>query len=156
MTRLLLTLCTAAAVSCFSAANERETLLGSVRLYNDAVRWNQIDAAANHVDAAGRQRFIDRRSMLDGELEVSDYEIQRIDLDGKHEHAEVQVDVAWSLARRGILQKTLVAQSWERKGGAWMVVKETRLRGAPLTVYEEPALVQDRAALDQAPPTRSR
>jgi hypothetical protein len=129
--------CAALAAGCFEIPNKRDALATAVRDYNDGVRWNKLDQAARFLPLEVRQRFVDRHVQLADELEIADYEIERVDLGPKNETAEVRVQVTWVAKARGIVEKTLVAEKWERKEGDWYMTREKRLSGAPLTYYEE-------------------
>jgi hypothetical protein len=51
--------------------------------------------------------------------------------------ATVKVDWSWTLKRAGIVEKTTTRQSWEERSGGWVMVREERLRGAPLAIFDE-------------------
>ena len=66
--------------------------------------------------------------------------------DKKHDRATARMVYTWTLKTVGLLQKTNTEQKWEETNGDWIMVSETRTKGAPLTLFEEPA----------KPPTASR
>jgi hypothetical protein len=109
-----------------------------VREVNDGVRWNRLEQATAHMAVADRRHFADRHAPLADELEVTDYDVTRIDIDQKHDTATVIVDVSWSMKRRGLLERTVVEEKWALHGGDWMLTRESRLRGSVLPLYDEP------------------
>src|SRR5260370_14585633 len=129
MHRILVVLALSLA-ACFTGMTTRDRLSAAVREFNDGVRWKKYESAVMHMAVADRRRFADRHAALDDELDISDYEIQRIDVDSKSDTADVTVDVSWSLKHRGLLERTLVVQKWEAPRGGWLMVKEERLAGA--------------------------
>jgi hypothetical protein len=54
------------------------------------------------------------------------------------DHAEIQVDYAWTRIDEGVLRTTRVAQNWEDVGGGWKLVRERRLQG-DLGLFGEPS-----------------
>ena len=123
--------------SCTTMFSDREKLVMAVREYNDGVRWSRLDQAVGRMVPDSRQRFLDRHAALAEELDITDYDVTRIDVE--RETATVTVEVSWSLKRRGLLERTIVVEDWKRQRGDWVLVKESRLRGAPLTLFDERA-----------------
>lgn len=121
--------------SCAGGMTKRDEMMFAVREFNDGVRWGKIDASAAHLPIEARQKFAERYTGLEEELEVVDYELVRVDIAPGGKSAVVRVDVSWSLRRRGIVEKTTVEQRWEELGG-WVLTRETKLRGAPLPIFE--------------------
>lgn len=121
----------------------------AAREYNNDVRWGRYEQAAMHVPKDKRQRFVDKRSQLEDVLEIADFELVNIVIDKQKETASARVDYTWMLRDRGILEKTTTKQSWEKKGGQWVVDTETRVKGSPLSLFDEPERVP--TAPDKSP-----
>ena len=115
-----------------------DQLATAAREYNEDVRWGRYDRAAKHVPVDTRQRFIDRHSNLDDDLEIADFEMSSLELDKKKETATARVDYTWSLKTQGIVEKTTTKQKWEKKDSEWILASEERVKGAPLVLFEEP------------------
>lgn len=115
-----------------------DQVTNAAREYNNDVRWGRYDQAANHVAPAERQRFIDRHASLEDELEIDDYELTNIEVDKAKKTATARLEYTWSLKSRGIVEKTTTKQKWERRDGDWIVASETRVKGAPLVLFDEP------------------
>ncbi len=111
----------------------------AAREYNEDVRWGRFDKAAKHVPTEVRQRFIDKHSNLEDELEIADFEMSGIEVDKKKQTATARIDYTWSLKRRGIVEKTTTKQKWERRDTEWVLASEERVKGAPLVFFDEPA-----------------
>ena len=134
--RLGLTAIATLLAACMGGFAERDLLLDAVREYNDGVRWGRLDQATSHLPIAARQRLTERLATLGDELEFSEYDLGRIDVEG--ERARVRVDVSWLIKRRGLLERTTLEQSWQRKGSSWLLIQENRVAGAPLPLWDEP------------------
>ena len=110
----------------------------AAREYNQDVRWGRYDKAAKHVAADTRQRFIDRHTNLEEDLEIDDFEMSGIEVDKGKKTATARVEYTWSLKTRGIVEKTTTKQKWEHRDGEWIVASEERVKGAPLVLFDEP------------------
>jgi hypothetical protein len=116
-----------------------DQVTNAAREYDNDVRWGRYDEAAAHVPSAERQRFIDRHASLEDNLEIADFEMTNVQVDKKKDTATARVEYTWSLKTRGIVEKTTTKQHWERRDGDWIVASETRVKGAPLVLFDEPA-----------------
>jgi hypothetical protein len=123
----------------------RESLLNAVRDYNDGLRWARIDQSARNLPLAQRKPWADKAGTqgvtLGDDLEVVDYEVQRMEFHPDNKVADVQVDLTWSLKQRGLVEKTVIRQRWEKSplsngGGRWVLTKQDRLKGSPLALLE--------------------
>ena len=114
----------------------------AAREYNQDVRWGRFDKAAKHVPVDTRQRFIDKHSNLEEELEIADFEMSGIEVDKGKKTATARVEYTWSLKSRGIVEKTTTKQKWERRDSEWVVAAEERIKGAPLVFFDEPKEAQ--------------
>jgi hypothetical protein len=118
----------------------KDRLANATREYNDGVRWGRYEAASQHVPADKRQGFIDRHKNLEDELEIADYELVSLTLEGKkQDRARAHVEYTWTMKRRGLVEKTSTEQLWEQRGSTWVLASETRTKGEPLTLFDEPA-----------------
>jgi hypothetical protein len=119
----------------------RDRATQAAREYNDDVRWGRYEQAGQHVAKEKRQSFVERHKALDEELEIADYEILHLEIDKsdrKLTKVTASVDYTWSLKRRGLVEKTSTKQFWEENDGDWVMVREERVKGAPLTLFDEP------------------
>ena len=116
-----------------------DQVTNAARQYNNDVRWGRYDQAAEHVPAAERQRFIDRHASLEDDLEIADFEMTNVQVDKKKQTGTARVEYTWSLKTRGIVEKTTTRQHWEHRDGEWVLASETRVKGAPLVLFDEPA-----------------
>jgi hypothetical protein len=116
-----------------------DQVLNAAREYNQDVRWGRYDQAADHVPKGERDRFVERRSALEDNLEIADFELVNITIDKKKQTAVARVEYTWTLKDQGIVKKTTTKQAWEKQGMQWVVSKETRVKGSPLVLFDEPA-----------------
>ena len=107
------------------------TLSESVRTYNDGVRWERFAVAANHVPPEQRSQFVDDADQRSKDLKITDYEVVRIDKRGE-KVAMVHVKLSWYRDSEGTLRETQAMQTWERHDRLWVIVEESRLRGAEM------------------------
>ena len=119
----------------------RDKVTEAAREYNDGVRWGKYDQAAKHVLRDKRDAFVERHKALEDELEIADYELTQIDIDKSKKPTKVtaRVDYTWTLKRRGLVEKTTTEQQWEERDGEWVVAREERVKGAPLSLFDEPS-----------------
>ena len=113
----------------------------AAREFNDGVRWGKYDQAAIHIPKEQRERFLERHRRLDDELEIADYEMVSLEIDKtdrKKPKVTARVDYTWTLKNVGLVERTTTQQQWEERDGSWMVVREERVKGSPLTLFEEP------------------
>jgi hypothetical protein len=119
----------------------RDRVTAAAREYNEGVRWGRLEQAAAHLERARRAGFVDRHKALEDELEIADYELVSLELDKsdkKLPRATARVEYTWSLKRRGLVEKTSTDQRWEERDGEWLLAAEVRVKGAPLSLFDEP------------------
>jgi hypothetical protein len=126
-----------AACGASTAAQSRENLADSIRIYNDGVRWERFTVAASLLPERARGRFAEDMDLRAKEVKITDYEIVRVDTKSDRE-ATVHVKVAWYRDSEGKLLETHAVQTWERRGKSWLMVEEARLRGAEMPGLPEP------------------
>jgi hypothetical protein len=114
-----------------------ETLGESVRAYNEGIRWERFEVAAIHVPAKQRSQFVDESDVRAKDLKITDYDVIRVEQRGDRE-AHVQVKLEWYKSSEGTMHETHAVQTWERHGGDWLLVDESRLRGAEMPGLPEP------------------
>lgn len=118
---------------------DRDRLKMALEEYNDGLRWGKVEASCAHLPVAARQPFAERFQSLAGELQIMDYEVQRIEWDRKQGTARVRVDVSWSLARRGVVERSVIEQTWKEAGmGGWIIAEQRRIGGSQLPFLDEP------------------
>ncbi len=119
-----------------AAPKSGDTLVESVRAYNDGVRWERFAVAANHVPPQERSMFVDEADERAHDVKITDYEVVRVD-SKSDKLASVQVKLSWYLDSEGILRETRSEQTWERHGKSWWMVDETRLKGDEMPGLQE-------------------
>jgi hypothetical protein len=122
---------------CGATPQNGETLIESVRTFNDGVRWQRYSAAAARLPAAERSAFVDEWDQRSTDLKVTDYDVVRVSQDGER-RAKIQVKIAWYRDSEGTLRETHALQTWEQHGKAWFLMDARRLRGAEMPGLAEP------------------
>jgi hypothetical protein len=118
--------------------------------YNNSVHWGQLEAAVPYLPKEEQHAFVERMSALEDELEFSETDLQQYDLDKKHDKVKARMVYTWSLKRHGILEKTVTEQTWKEKSGKLILIREVRLRGAPLPLWKEKAEVAEAVEAEAA------
>ncbi|MBA3541160.1 MAG: hypothetical protein H0T79_16230 [Deltaproteobacteria bacterium] len=143
-----------AMAACGAGQKPMESLGESVRSYNEGVRWERFAAAAVNLPSPERARFVDEWDQRSADLKVTDYEVVKID--PKDAEAKVQVKLSWYRTSEGTLRETQAMQTWERHGKTWLMVDETRLRGAEMPGLVEPRELPPEPVVDPAPAKSAR
>jgi len=123
-----------------AAANQAhgaESLSESITAYNDSMRWERFELAAGAIPPRERPQFVDDMDERAHEVKITEYDIVRVDPHGERE-AKVQIKMSWYKASEGTVHETYALQTWEQRGKAWMMVEETRVRGAEMPGLPEP------------------
>ena len=119
-------------LGCGAAPLHSETdLPDSIRQYNDGMRWSRFEIAASSIPPPQRSQFVDEMDERASDLKITDYDIVKVDPHGARE-AHVQIKLSWYKVSEGTVHETHALQTWERRGKAWWMVDETRLRGAQM------------------------
>jgi hypothetical protein len=137
--------------------SSRDRVTMATQEYNEGVKWGKLDQAGIHVQKDQRKRFFDRHKAVEDDLEIADYELTQLNIDKsdkKHDRATARVEYVWTLKTVGLVEKTATEQKWEEQNGEWVMVSETRIKGAPLNLFDEPAKDEAKPAKDEAKPDK--
>jgi len=121
------------------ASQQGDTLGDSVRDYNDGIRWARFENAAAFLPAGQRAQFLDDWDQRAKDLKITDYEVVKVVHRGDHE-AHVEVKLEWYRDSEGTVHETRAQETWERRGRAWLLVDEARLRGEQMPGLPEPLM----------------
>ena len=136
MKRLALILMLAA---CGAAPRAGDTLVDSIRSFNDGVRWGRFDVAAKSIPAKQRSQFVEDNDDRAKDLKITQYDV--VDVAQKEEReAKVHIKMEWYSDREGVVHETHVVQTWEKRGKDWMMVDEARLKGTEMPGLPEPLM----------------
>ncbi|MGE5182667.1 MAG: hypothetical protein ACM31C_11420 [Acidobacteriota bacterium] len=138
MIKLVFVACALAACGAMPQKTE-DTLVESIRSYNEGIRWSRFEVAAVRVPPAQRSQFVDDWDQRAKDLKITDYELVRVDQKGP-KAAKAQIKLEWYRDSEGTVHETSAIQTWERHGKAWYVVDETRLRGTEMPGLPEPLM----------------
>jgi len=116
-------------VACGGGMNRTEDLLTDVRTFQEGIRWRKYEMSADYVPAAARERFLDQQDVIDKDLRIDDYELERIKVENDQTKARVTVKYTWHLDSVGTVHDTVVEERWERQGKVWRVVASEHKRG---------------------------
>ena len=139
MTRTLtIALVIAAAAAACGGAQKAEPLDRGVHRYNDSVRWQRLEQAAQYIPLAERAAFYDERIELEDDLRITMYDVRRVEVGASGEEAIVHVQYSWYLNSRGTVHETTTKQTWRQHGKQWLLVDERLERGEPMPGVPEP------------------
>lgn len=101
----------------------------TAREANMAARWGMMNVALQKTAPELQADYLERHSKWHAETRIVDTELAAIALvDGTH--ANVQVDISWTLEGTTTLRVTRVEQVWENGKGGWKMTSEKRIGGA--------------------------
>lgn len=109
----------------------------AVRSYNEGVRWGRYEVAATHIAPKERAQFVDDADERAKDLKITQYDVVRVERRSARA-ATVHVKVEWYKESEGTLHETHAKQTWEKHGGAWLMVEEARFRGSEMPGLPEP------------------
>lgn len=127
--------------ACGAVPQNPDTLGDSIRSYNDGVRWGRYSIAATKVPPRERAQFIDEMDERAEDVKITDYEVLNVSAIGART-AKVRVKMFWYRDSKGTVHETLAEQTWERKGKAWFIVQEARVRGEEMPGLPEPVIAE--------------
>lgn len=121
------------------APKQPDNLADSIRSYNDGVRWGRYEVAAIHVPAKQRSQFVDDADERAHDVKITEYDLVKVDQRSDRE-ARVHIKMSWYRESQGTVHETHAIQTWERHGKEWLLVDESRLRGAEMPGLPEPLM----------------
>lgn len=119
--------------------NSTESLTDTVTSYNESMRWGRYEMAAAHLPPKQRSQFVDESDERGHDLKITEYDIVKVDQKGDRE-ARVQIKMSWYRETEGTVHETHAMQTWERQGKNWLLVDESRVRGAEMPGLPEPLM----------------
>lgn len=123
--------------ACATGDGMQEKLRDATRGYNGAVRWGDIDRAAQYLPGESQQAFLTKMEQAEEDLVIVDYEITRLDLDKTSGIAASRAVIQWHTDRRLVVETTAVDHLWQFHEGRFVLVDERRSGGTPLGVFAE-------------------
>jgi hypothetical protein len=141
---LILTVLFAWAAGCMTPAQRREDeLLTNARFWNDDFRWGRWEIVGQSMPADENALFQERRSLVDKDLVIADYEVRSIRFERQSQAAMVDVTLEWYRKSDPTLRQASLQQRWEQRNGRWMMIKQRRVRGDRFPLVPEPATEKD-------------
>lgn len=105
--------------------------------YNKALRWRDIDRAAEFLPAESQQAFLAAHEEYAEDLVVVDYELTRLDLDKATGVAASRAQIWWHADDSTVVEHTMVDQLWQFHEGKFVLVDERRASGERLGLFAE-------------------
>ncbi len=109
----------------------------AVRDFNQAVRWQNWNGAARHVDPERRPQWLQGRLQSARGLQLT--EMQMLGMQRDKEDVVVLVSVGWFRVPDTKLRRTVWRQLWRYKGRSWVLTEETPSEAPEQVQAELPA-----------------
>ena len=126
---------------CLLAGSNRDETLRIFREFNADLRWGRHELVLPRLTPAARARFAAQLQALGEDLEFLDEEMTGLEVQRAQkgpDRAQCRVLLTWTNRRTGIVERTTIAEHWETVGPNWMLARMVRLKGTPLSLFEEP------------------
>jgi hypothetical protein len=135
MVRSALLLSILGAAAC-GAGRQHETLSDSIRTYNEGIRWERFEVAANAVPPTERTAWVQDMDERAEDVKVTDYDVVSVQRKAPRE-AHVQVKWSWYRNSEGTLHQTHADETWELHGKEWWMVDTKHVRGDEMPGVEK-------------------
>lgn len=122
---------------CLSGDGMQTKLRDASTEYNRAIRWRDIDRAAEFLPAESQMAFLAKNEELQEELVVVDYELMRLDLDKTTGVAASRAQIWWHTDDSTVIETTAVDQLWQFHEGNFVLVDERRSSGERLSLFPD-------------------
>lgn len=120
---LLSLLVVAGCFDCVTEISARRELDEAMFFYQRDLRWQRFSQAADRVDPALREAFIDRCSHLSTRLNINSVEIIDVKLDDDSEAATIRVRYAFVMSPSVTVETVLLKERWVRQDGKWVLLE---------------------------------
>src|SRR3569832_67067 len=104
--------------ACGAAPRAGDTLVDSIRAYNDGVRWGRFEVAASHIPVKERSQFVDDSDDRAKDLKITQYDVVNVEQKGDRA-AKVHIKMEWYSDREGTLFVFFVLLLWVLCGLVW-------------------------------------
>jgi hypothetical protein len=123
--------------ACLSGDGLSDKFRDATQGYNGALRWGDIDRAADYLPVTSKREFMNRHEEVREQLVIVEYEMQRLDLDHERGVAASRALITWHTDDVLIVKNTMVDQLWQFHEGDFVLVDERRAGGEPLPIFAE-------------------
>ena len=145
------------ATACLTTTQRREEdLLLNARMWNDDFRWGRWEIVGQSMPAEENALFQERRSLVDEDLVIADYEVTAIHFLEQSHAATADVKIEWYRKSDPTVRHASLQQRWEHRAGRWMMIKQRRVRGDRFPLVPEPAEEKPVPSPAEAPDKASR
>lgn len=109
---------------CAALQGRSEKLREAVFVFNEGVRWGQIQDVLSRVDPAIEAHFLKMHEDFGKSIKVTECEVVRTQVDLEKGTAEVGVQLTWYRIDEMVVRETVLVQYWEEKEREWLMVRE--------------------------------
>ncbi len=113
----------------FAAASQEtkhphKNLKASVTAFNNAVIFEDYDAAASHVSSEGKVAFWSQMDTFKKNIRLSQFNLTHMDVDKDTEHASVILHIEYWRTESPTTKNASITQQWQynKKDGKWEVI----------------------------------
>jgi hypothetical protein len=140
-------------LACTSVTETRGSDLKEVvKTFHHDIRWRYNNNAAASVDARHSAAFLDQLDSMKEDLNISDYQIRRVELSADGTRAKVRVRLKYFKMPSTVLKDEMIDQVWQQKNKRWYLLSQ---EGGPFDFppeeEKEPASPQETTGPDASP-----
>jgi hypothetical protein len=133
--------------ACAGGYDTQTALRNAVDEFHDGFRWGAMGSMLPHVRPADRDGFVAAYENALHDVNMADYQVDRIQIADENDSALVWVSLAWYSNRQMILEEAVVRERWVKDGDGWNRVEVTVERGTlPPGLVPEPESEPDAPA----------
>ena len=113
------------------AQHDADKLRETVLLFNEGVRWGRLQDVMPYLYSENAQHFVEMHKEFGKEIQLSDYELVNVTMDGEKKKADVNVQITWYRLSEMVVNTTILVQHWEKQGQGWIMIAEEFVSGEP-------------------------
>ncbi len=115
---------------CSSITNPKDSdLAGVVKRFHHDLRWKIHQEAAARVNPEFRADFMDQIQDLKKDLNITDWDVRRVELDPDNKRAVIQVSISYYLMPSTVIREEKIEQVWMKLDDHWILMK---IKGGPV------------------------
>jgi hypothetical protein len=130
------------------SAPSSKDLQGVVKRFHHDLRWKYYDAAAARVDPEHSQAFLEDVEDEKNELNISSWEIRKVDLLKQGTEARIRVQFKYHRMPSTVVQSVTVEQLWRKVGEGWFLFEQGK---GPFVLPSPGGAAEDPGAAEDAP-----
>ncbi len=115
---------------CSSSASQSTALRDSVTEYCSALRWGQLERAANFIPDTLRDAFLRQKRRAQVEVQIHEYEVRSVNHEAGSGRAKILILAVWSRMADPVTHDEMLEQTWEMAGNHWQMTKQRTVKAS--------------------------